>query len=234
MGSPWPPLPAGIHLSLLRQVAVCLPSPQVQSEVAGSPVTMPFSWIKNREPEEWEKRVIMAETQRDDLHAPGGSVVRHRSQLRRLMGEAGHSPRTEGRDGRSQVAGPGESQGGDRQGRDGLVSGTGGAQEGTDESCRGCRVFPRGGNSLFEDSQEGRMQSGRQVCQECEEPVLGSALPGIRGRKRGIAFLLKVRRGKVGGGREGWGELNTASMAEGLPSWGLTDPPGFQGSLAQA
>lgn len=97
MGSPWPPLPAGIHLSLLRQVAVCLPSPQVQSEVAGSPVTMPLSWIKNEEPEEWEK-VIMAETQRDDLHGPGGSEVRHRSQLRSLMGEAGHSPWTEGRD----------------------------------------------------------------------------------------------------------------------------------------
>lgn len=152
MGNPWPPLPAGIHLSLLRQVAVCLPSPQVQSEVAGSPVTMPLSWIKNGEPEEWEK-VIMAETQRDDLHGPGGSVVRHRSQLRRLMGEAGHSPRTKGRDRGSQVAGPVESQGGDRQGRDGLVSGTGGAQEGPDESCRGYSVFPRGGNSLFKDSQ---------------------------------------------------------------------------------
>ena len=49
-GGPWPPLPASIHLSLLRQVAVCLPSPQGQSEVAGSPVTMPLSWIKNGEP----------------------------------------------------------------------------------------------------------------------------------------------------------------------------------------
>ena len=78
-----------------------------------------------------------------------------------------------------------------------------------------------------------RTQPGQQVCQECEEPVLGSALPGIRGRKRGIAFLLKVRRGKVDGGREGLGELNTASTAEDLPSWGLTGPPGFQGSLAQ-
>lgn len=113
------------------------------------------------------------------------------------------------------------------------MSGTGGAQEGPDESCRVCRVFPRGGNSLFKDSQGEKTQPGRQVCQECEEPVLGSALPRIRGRKRGIAFLLKVRRGKVGGGREGWGEQNTASTAEDLPSWGLTDPPGFQGSLAQ-
>lgn len=29
LGGPWPPRPASIHLSLLRQVAVCLPSPQV-------------------------------------------------------------------------------------------------------------------------------------------------------------------------------------------------------------
>lgn len=28
-GGPWPPLPISIHLSLPRQVAVCLPSPQV-------------------------------------------------------------------------------------------------------------------------------------------------------------------------------------------------------------
>ena len=150
------------------------------------------------------------------------------------MGEAGHSPRTEGRDGGSQVAGPGESQGGDRQGRDGLVSGTGGAQEGPIESCRGCRVFPRGGNSLFEDSQVGGCSLGGRFARNVKS--LCFALPFLESEagKRGIAFLLKVRRGKVGGGREGWGELNTASMAEDLPSWGLTDPPGFKGSLAQA
>lgn len=96
--------------------------------------------------------------------------------------------------------------------------------------CAGC--FSEEG-TVCSDSQGEKTQPGRQVCQECEEPVLGSALPRIRGRKRGIAFLLKVRRGKVGRGREGCGERNTASTAEDLPSWGLTDPPGFQGSLAQ-
>lgn len=45
-----------------------------------------------------------------------------------------------------------------------------------------------------------------QVCQKCKEPVLGSGLPGIRGRKR-TAFLLEVGRGKVGGGRKGTGRV---------------------------
>lgn len=35
------PLPVGFHLCLFRQVAVHVPSPRGQSEVAGSPVTMP-------------------------------------------------------------------------------------------------------------------------------------------------------------------------------------------------
>ena len=73
MGSPWPPLPAGIHLSLLRQVAVCLPSPQVQSEVAGSPVTMPLSWIKNGEPEEGMGR--QEEIEVGDIYSPASALL---------------------------------------------------------------------------------------------------------------------------------------------------------------
>lgn len=62
-------------------------------------------------------------------------------------------------------------------------------------AAEGAACFPEEGTVCSKTPGE-RTQPGRQVFHgECEEPVLGSALPGIRGRKRGIAFLLKVRRG---------------------------------------
>lgn len=102
------------------------------------------------------------------------------------------------------------------------------------KAAEGAGCFPEEGTVCSKTPRRGGCSLGGRFARNVRSLCL--ALPFLESEvgKRGIAFPLKVRRGKVGGGREGWGELNTASMAEDLPSWGLTDPPGFKGSLAQA
>ena len=64
------------------------------------------------------------------------------------------------------------------------------------------------------------MQPGRQVCQECEEPVLGSALPGIRGREERNSLPAEGQERQGGRWERGLGGAEHSLYGRGSPILG--------------